>query len=443
MSCSLVQDNFLNDITLIKELGNGTYGSVYLARKPNGDKFAIKYMYNDNNGIIKSSLLDIDAILRLQNVPDVIKTIGICYLKDRVAFVLEAMDSDLFNFIKITPVQDRLQLSYKLLNTLINVTALMETLNITHFDIKPQNVLVSRNINTVEFKVTDFGLAKPKFGSNVIPNEELYTIWYRPPEMLAERNRNSYPILAGDIWAIAITVLEFILGYAIFQGTTIHNMLVLIYKEYRKTNGMSQKQFEFGNQHGTIQGNINVYHYIPYEKPEIIRMLTRMLTLNPDQRPTGIQLMHEFNGSINPEFLTTLYPPIYSRRIYIPGVELMIKVGSQLSLYRATILIGIEIFTRYLDLLDLDLDKDPFILTRALMCLQIATKYSEHDFFNVNQIIKHNIEIEKDILNKIGFQIYNLNLGQVIERVYAKNINLNQVELNQFAEPITYWLIDF
>jgi serine/threonine protein kinase len=457
--CSLVQDNFLNDANPIRELGKGTYGSVYLVQKYSGNQYAVKYMYNDNNGITKSSLLDVDAILRLRNVPDVINAIGICYQNNHIAFILEAMDSDLFSYIHTTPVQDRLKLVNKLLNTLINVTALMETLNITHFDIKPQNILVHIPIDgNIRFKVTDFGLSKPIFGSNVIPNEELYTIWYRPPEMLSERNRASFPIFAGDIWAIALTVLEFINGSAPFQGGNVNGMIFLIYFAFRN-HSISQINFELANQNGTITGNIDVKNLIDAKLINqldltIVNMLSRMLTLNPDQRPTGTQLMHEFNGTINPEFLTTLYPPIYPRRIYIPALEIMMKVGNNLFLSKATILIGIEIFTRYLDLLNFDLGSDSIILLRGLSSLQIAVKFAEQDLFNLSRInrsyqlicgskcdTKQMVVVERDILNKIEFQIYNLNLSQVIERAYSKNIDLTQVSLNQFAEPLTYWLI--
>ena len=459
--CSLVDNSFLNDVNLVRELGRGTYGSVYLVQKPNGIQFAIKYMYNDNNGILKSSLLDIDSILRLRNVPDVINAIGICYQNNQIAFILEAMDSDLFNFINITPVQERLKLTNKLLNTLINVTALMETLNITHFDIKPQNVLVRRSNNVmsngldITFKVTDFGLAKPKFGSNVIPNEELYTIWYRPPEMLAGRNRSTFPIFAGDIWAIAITMLEFINGIAPFQGDNIDRMLFLIYVAVNPYIGINnQLQFNLANQNGAITGNIDIRNLVPQKLTKqldsaIVNMLSRMLTLNPNQRPTGTQLMHEFNGSINPDFLTTLYPPIYSRRIHESALEIIIKVGSNLKLSKATILIAIEIFTRYLDMIEIDLS----VYSKALSSLQIAVKYAEEDLFDLSRIgiayqlvcgskCNNMVMQEKDILTKIGFQIYNLNLSQVIERAYSKNIDLTKISLNQFAEPLTYWLID-
>jgi len=458
--CSLVHDNFLNDANTIRELGKGTYASVYLIQKPNGNQYAVKYMYNDIKGITKSSLLDIDAIIRLRNVPDVINAIGICYQNNHVAFILEAMDSDLFHFISSTPVKNRLRLVNKLLNTLINVTALMETLNITHFDIKPQNVLVSGTFPNTNFKVTDFGLSKPIFGQNVIPNEELYTIWYRPPEMLAGRNRSTYPIFAGDIWAIAVTILEFINGYATFQGGDINAMLFLIYVACRNPS-ITQIQFDLANQNGTITGNIDIKNLVSAKlinqiDSKIVNMLSRMLTLNPDHRPTGTQLMHEFNGSINPEFLTTLYPPIYSRRIYIPALEIIIKVGTSLFLSKATILIGIEILTRYLDLLNIDLSRDPLISTRALSSLQIAVKFAEQDLFNLDRIKRSYqlicglkcdttqlVIVEKDILTKIEFKIYNLNLSQVIERAYSNNIDLSRVNLKQFAEPLTYWLTEF
>ena len=445
--CSLVRDDFLDDAVKIRQLGKGNYGNVYLIQKPDGRHYAIKYMDIDTEGVPQSTLLDIDALLRLQNVPDVIDVIGICYETNRIALILEAMDTDLRNFIDRTPINDRITLTRKLLNVLIRVAALMETLNITHFDIKPQNILVKGT----EFKVTDFGLAKPKFGSNVVPTDEVYTLWYRPPEFLADRDRTTFQIFSGDIWAIGITVLEFIIGRPVFQGHNIDDMLRLIYNSSRLAS-MTRETFDIAITNGTITGNVLIN--IPQVNPQITSMLSRMLLLNPNDRPTGIQLFNSESSNVNPDFLSTLLQPLYPRRIHGKTISIMIQVCQLLRLSRASILIAIEIFTRYLDMLSLNLDQDIHI--RALSSVKIAREFTEinpgyiyqilnayREIYGFKYIISNAriIEMEKNILNRINFQIYNLNLGPVIERAYSKNIDLFDVDVNQFAEPLFRWLI--
>lgn len=463
-------NNFFDNATHIRELGKGSYGSVHLIEKPNGMRYAVKYMYiktePEKIGVSKSTLLDIDSLIRLRNVPDVINVVRICYVNHVIGLIMEAMESDLHSFITKTSVYDRLRLTRKLLNTLIRVASLMETLNITHYDIKPQNILVNSNILGQEFKVTDFGLAEISFGSNIIPTGELYTLWYRPPEFLTDRIRTTFRVFAGDIWAIGITVLEFITGTPIFPGRDIDDVLRLMYVTSNNID-MDPATFNISNTVGTITGNLPIMDIIkqyisgPIAEqldPQIINMLSKMLSLNPNNRPTGIQLLDEFNERINPYFLVTLLPPEYPRRIHTEGIENIIQISRRLNLSKASTLIAIEIFTRYLDILFIDLNTDIYIYIRALASLRIAEIFTETNPVETYEIVETyqlvcglkctsitNIqisEIEKDILERTNFQIYNLNLGPVIERAYSKNIDFQRISFDQFAEPLSRWLID-
>jgi serine/threonine protein kinase len=473
--CSFVSDDFLDNIRQIRELGRGTYGNVYLIETQDGSQYAVKYMNIDSEdphiGVSQSILLDIDSLIRLRNVRDVINVIGICYQTNpsnssRIALILEAMDSNLRSFIDKTSLKDRLRLTPHLLEVMVRVAALMETLNIIHFDIKPQNVLVRGRDIQAQFKITDFGLAKAYIGSNDISTDEVFTRWYRPPEFLAVRNRSTFKIFAGDIWAIAITVLEFITGRPIFPGRDVANMLRLIY-EAADTPDTSLLKFNTAIHNGTITGQLSAMnliriHISQYEaeqlNPQIINMLSRMLSLNANDRPTGIQLLDEFNERINPEFLSTLLPPPYPRRIHSGTIDLILRVGKNLNLSKATMLIALEIFTRYLDILAIDLNEDINLHVRALAAIRIAAVYSYIGTIETYQIKDayqmvcgmmcspiRNVQIaemEKDVLHNINFQIYNLNLSPVIERAYAKNIDLGAVNPNQFAESLESWLIE-
>lgn len=474
--CSLVSNDFLNNVLEIRSLGRGTYGSVYLVEKPDGQRYAIKYMNNypeiDDLGVSQSALLDIDALLRLRNVRDVIDVIGVCYQTDgsnpnRIALILEAMDDDLRKFIDLTTVYDRLTLAPRLLQIMIRVAALMETLNISHFDIKPQNILVRGSGTNAVFKVTDFGLAKATFGSNVVPRDELFTLWYRPPEFLADRDRSTFRIFAGDIWAIATTVIEFITGHPLFPGKSVWNMLQLIYRDFNPVVSQTQEQFNNANKFGIITGQLSamelITRYISRPQAEqlnsqIINMLSRMFSLNPNVRPSGIQLLDEFNERINPDFLSTLLPPSYPRRIQARGIDVITRVCEAMRLSKATTLITLEIFTRYLDTLTIDLEHNSNIDARALGTVRIAAVFAENITYETYEVRDayqvicgltcspiDNLQIaemEKEILHKIDFQIYNLNLGPVIERAYSKNINIRGVNPTQFAEPLVRWLIE-
>lgn len=473
--CSLVSDDFLDDAREIRKLGEGSFGYVYLVETSDGERYAIKYTgVNESEGINGGTLIDIDTLIRLRNTPNVIDIIGICYQNNRIALILEAMDSDLKSFIDTTTTYDRLRLTRKLLNDMVRVAALMETLNITHFDIKPQNILVSSNISQSgilehEFKVTDFGLAKPLFGGDTAPISEVYTVLYRSPELLAKRDRYTYNIFASDIWAIGITILEFITGNVLFlemyeedeEDDLIsflfpgRKILTLMYNIQNPIN-MTKEDFIAANKNGTITGNLSMIDIVPSSlveqlDPQIINMLSRMLTFNPDQRPSGINLLSEFNEEINPEYLITLLSTVHPRLNNINALKTIIEVSQLMSLSKASPLIAIEIFTRYLAVLPIDVDSNIYI--KALASLKIASDFAETYFYpgfsfanyvkmldNVN--ITDIIEMEKDILKKINFQIYDLNLGPVIERAYSKNIDLGKIDLSQFTEPPSRWLAD-
>jgi hypothetical protein len=103
-------------------------------------------------------------------------------------------------------------------------------------------------------------------------------------------------------------------------------------------------------------------------------------------------------------------------------------------------------------MLSIDLTED--LNTRALATLRIAEQFAETNTVNTQQLSEtyeliynksisntYIAEMEKDILNRINFQIYNLNLGPVIERSYLKNVDFQKINLNQFAEPLSRWLI--
>lgn len=82
--------------------------------------------------------------------------------------------------------------------------------HIIHRDIKPQNIIVSKNGN---IKVTDFGIAKAA-SSNTLTSGAMGSVHYISPEQA----RGGYSDERSDIYSLGITMYEMVTGRVPFEG---------------------------------------------------------------------------------------------------------------------------------------------------------------------------------------------------------------------------------
>jgi serine/threonine-protein kinase len=83
---------------------------------------------------------------------------------------------------------------------------------IIHRDIKPQNIMISRD---GKVKVTDFGIAKAAT-SNTITSNVMGSVHYTSPEQA----RGGYSDAKSDIYSLGITLFEMLTGRVPFNGDT-------------------------------------------------------------------------------------------------------------------------------------------------------------------------------------------------------------------------------
>lgn len=449
---------FCLDFEEIKKLGEGNSGSVYLVEDSNKRQYAAKYIENEKNeGISGSALIEIDALMRLRNTPNIINLIAVCYQIDTVTLVMEAMDYDLEYFIKITPTDIRLKLVSKLLNSLIRAAAQMQTNNIGHFDIKTNNVLVKGE----EFKLADFGLSIPLTGTDIGPLVEIYSTAYRSPELLSYRDKYTYNIFKSEIWALGIVLVEFIIGGPLFPQPEIDyeeefdintyispekQILTLLYEMQNPIN-MTYEDFVTANEDGTITGSLSIKNIVSSSNQlhiRIMNVLSRMLSFNPNQRPTGITLLNELGEKVINKYIQSYY----DHRINIDGINSILDAARSMRLSKISTLIAIEIFTRYLAMKHTNRD----LYFESTASLKIAKDFAEIYFTEFsfrymdyrrglsNDIMEQIINAEKDILENIKFQIYNTDLDSVIERAELNNIDLQKVKKSEFTKPVSQWL---
>ncbi len=82
--------------------------------------------------------------------------------------------------------------------------------HVIHRDIKPQNIIVSRNGN---IKITDFGIAKAA-SSNTLTSGAMGSVHYISPEQA----RGGYSDERSDIYSFGITMYEMVTGRVPFEG---------------------------------------------------------------------------------------------------------------------------------------------------------------------------------------------------------------------------------
>lgn len=103
--------------------------------------------------------------------------------------------------------------------------------HIIHRDIKPQNIIISRE---GKVKVTDFGIAKAAT-SNTITSNAMGSVHYISPEQA----RGGYSDEKSDIYSLGVTIYEMLLGKVPFEGeSTVSVAFAHVHEEAAHLNDM-------------------------------------------------------------------------------------------------------------------------------------------------------------------------------------------------------------
>src|SRR5690606_34877314 len=92
---------------------------------------------------------------------------------------------------------------------LLEQLLLLHQHQIIHRDIKPQNIVISDG----HAKLIDYGICSL---SQIDPNREVITSWYRPPEVEAGKKYDN----SVDIWSLGVVLAESVIGQPLVPYTT-------------------------------------------------------------------------------------------------------------------------------------------------------------------------------------------------------------------------------
>jgi serine/threonine-protein kinase len=214
----------LGDFELRKELGQGGMGKVYLAQQLSLDRpCALKMMSNElarKPGFVERFVREARSMAKIDH-PNVVKCYAVGEAQGRHYVAMELIDG--------RSMQDwlddlgKLTVPDAVLVALICADALAHAhgLNMIHRDIKPDNILVTRQGHV---KVADLGLAKAMDDdmSMTASGTGLGTPHYMPPEQA----RNAKHVDGrSDIYALGCTLYHFLTGKVPFAGETIVDLI--------------------------------------------------------------------------------------------------------------------------------------------------------------------------------------------------------------------------
>lgn len=165
---------------------------------------------------------------------------------------------------------------------------------ILHRDLKTSNLLLS---NRGEIKLADFGMARYTASPPPKLTQLVVTLWYRAPELLLGAEDYGFEI---DIWSIGCIFSELLTRAPIFQGkhevTQLSEIFALLGTPTMetwpsfKTLPNSKALHPILSKSGQQASRLNSSRY-PYLTKAGLRLLTSMLSLNPDDRPSASEIL--------------------------------------------------------------------------------------------------------------------------------------------------------
>ncbi|KAL7716802.1 Serine/threonine protein kinase prp4 [Entamoeba marina] len=216
----------INKYEITVKIGQGMYGSVYLAK---ADKEVAIKIVRQNESMVKTLQREaqiVKSIMQLGGV-NIVKMLDQFMYKGHYCIVLEKMRMNLRELLdektkgKGLNIQTVKRYSYQIFKAL---DVLHSVCNIYHCDIKPDNILVDDTLENV--KLADFGSALHPYEAQLFPS--LGSRYYRSPEVIVGYKFDG----ETDIWSFATTLAELFTGKILFEGISNNDMLYqfMLYK---------------------------------------------------------------------------------------------------------------------------------------------------------------------------------------------------------------------
>ena len=213
----------INDFNILKELGSGAFGRVYLVEhKKTNVKYAVKALDKRNKSNLDQKAYfqrEIEVMYKL-NHSNIVKLYG--HFEDNIYcyFLMEYIPKG--NLYGLMPKDKKKRINTKVIVSIIKdiISGLyyLHNMNppIIHRDIKPENILLGEGLIA---KITDFGWSNYIIGG-IKRTTMCGTPIYLAPEIIKEEGHNE----KVDIWCVGVLLFELVTGSLPFKGNDLDSL---------------------------------------------------------------------------------------------------------------------------------------------------------------------------------------------------------------------------
>lgn len=220
---STSQDVTLEDFTILKVLGRGSFGKVMMVRKnDSGELFAMKSLRKDallEREQVEHTRTEKQIMMHV-NHPFLVKLEHAFSTPDKIYFVMRYMrGGELFFHLKEARKFPEDRARFYAVCVLMGLGHL-HSQNIVYRDLKPENILMDDDGYVC---LTDFGMAK-QLGEDGITQSFVGTPEYLAPEIITSQGHGR----PADWWSLGILIYEMLVGIPPFYNQNIQLMYELI-----------------------------------------------------------------------------------------------------------------------------------------------------------------------------------------------------------------------
>ncbi|XP_038177483.1 serine/threonine-protein kinase ULK3 isoform X1 [Arvicola amphibius] len=191
----------LDGFILTERLGSGTYATVYkaYAKKDTREVVAIKCVAKKslNKASVENLLTEIEILKGIRH-PHIVQLKDFQWDNDNIYLIMEfCAGGDLSRFIHTRRILPE-KVARVFMQQLASALKFLHERNISHLDLKPQNILLS-SLEKPHLKLADFG-----FAQHMSPRDEKHVLrgspLYMAPEMVCQRQYDA----RVDLWSVGV-----------------------------------------------------------------------------------------------------------------------------------------------------------------------------------------------------------------------------------------------
>ncbi|MEO8270910.1 MAG: serine/threonine-protein kinase, partial [Aureliella sp.] len=207
--------NLESGYVMVRQIGRGNFGEVWLSEAPGGVEVALKLVAIPSGRRVRQiELRSLDLMKRLRH-PFLMQVQAFWASEQQITIAMELADQSLRD--RAAEYGEQGMPTSELLRHMFEAAEGIDFLHrehVVHRDIKPENLLLLKG----HIKVADFGLARflDESGLNLVATQVAGSPFYMAPEVW-EGN----PVGASDQYSLAMTYIELRLGRSPFASNSI------------------------------------------------------------------------------------------------------------------------------------------------------------------------------------------------------------------------------